>query len=140
MQIKAKKLTPEAQLPHYVHEGDAGLELYASEATTIAPGKRASVPTGIVLEIPLGFVGLVWDKSGLSHTYGIKTIGGVIDAGYRGEIKIGVMNLSSMSYTFEKGHKVAQLLIQKVENVEMIEVKELSESERGEKGFGSSGK
>ena len=140
MQIKAKKLTPEAKLPHHVHDGDAGLELYASETTTILPGKRTSVPTGLAIEIPMGYVGLVWDKSGLSHTYGIKTIGGVIDAGYRGEIKVGVMNLSSMSYTFEKGHKVAQLLIQKVEQVEMIEVKDLSNSERGEKGFGSSGK
>lgn len=140
LQLKAKKLVPDAHLPHHAKEGDAGLELYAATEVTLAPGYRISVPTGIALEIPKGYVGLVWDKSGLSHDHGIKTIGGVIDSGYRGEVKVGVINLSKESYTFERGHKVAQMLIQKVEQVEVVEVEQLLESERGHTGFGSTGK
>ena len=140
MILKAKKLFPEAILPHYVHGGDAGLELYASQKTTLKPGERTSVPTGIALEIPDGYVGLVWDKSGLSHNHGLKPLGGVIDSGYRGEIKVGVINLSSENYTFEKGHKIAQMLVQKIERLEVTEADSLSESDRGHKGFGSTGK
>lgn len=140
MILKVKKLFPEAILPHYVHIGDAGLELYASQEITLKSGERASVPTGIALEIPHGYVGLVWDKSGLSHNHGIKTLGGVIDSGYRGEIKVGVMNFSSEKYTFEKGHKIAQMLVQKIERVEIYETDALLDSDRGHKGFGSTGK
>ncbi|MCK5059957.1 MAG: dUTP diphosphatase [Candidatus Pacebacteria bacterium] len=140
MRLKVKKLFPEARVPHYARKGDAGLELYAREKVTLLPGERASIPTGIAIEIPEGYVSLIWDKSGISHNYGIKTLGGVIDFGYRGEYKVGVVNLSKEAYTFEKHHKVAQLLIQKIECVEVEETKELSESERGLQGFGSSGK
>lgn len=96
--------------------------------------------TGIAFEIPVGYVGLIWEKSGLSHTYGIKLFGGVVDSGYRGEVKVGMMNLSDQPFTFEKGHKIAQMLIQKVEAPEIIEVDELSNTARGEKGFGSTGR
>ena len=103
------------------------------------PGERKSIPLGLALEIPVGYVGLIVDKSGLSHKYGIKSFGGVIDSGYRGEIHAGVMNLSNKFFSFEKGHKIAQLLIQKVEYVEFEEVSDLSPTTRGEKGLGSSG-
>ena len=116
------------------------MDMYASEDVHIRKGERGKVSTGIAMEIPDGYVGLVWDKSGLSINYGLKTLGGVIDAGYRGEIIIGIANLSSEDYTIEKGHKVAQLLIQKIEAPVIEETKELSDSHRGEKGLGSTGK
>src|ERR1035437_320749 len=140
MKIKIKKLHLDAQIPKYAHEGDAGLDLYTVEAFELEPGERKSIPLGIAIEIPDGYVGLMWDKSGLSHKYGIKSFGGVIDSGYRGEIHAGVMNLSDKYFKFEKGHKIAQLLIQKIENVDFEEVKELSDTSRGEGGLGSTGK
>ena len=140
MHLKIKKLTPDAKLPSYAHPEDAGFDLYAIRPLTIAPGERIQVPTGIAMEIPDGYVGLIWDKSGLSHKHGLKTLGGVVDAGYRGEIMIGMINLSSAPYTFEAGHKVAQMLIQKREAAIIKEVSELSDAARGTGGFGSSGK
>ncbi len=120
--------------------GDAGIDLYALNTVTLKPLERTTIATGICLEIPLGYVGLIWDKSGIAIKEGIKTLGGVIDAGYRGEILIGVINLSNQEYTFEPGHKVAQILIQKIENFEIIESQELSDTSRGQSGFGSTGK
>jgi len=140
MKIKIKKLHPEAVIPKYVHEGDAGMDLFAVESFELEPGERKSVPLGLALEIPKGYVGLIWDKSGLSHKYGIKSFGGVIDSGYRGEIHSGVMNLSDKFFSFEKGQKIAQLIIQKIENVQFEEVEKLSQSQRGEGGLGSTGK
>lgn len=102
--------------------------------------ERFAVRTGISLEIPEGYVGLIWDKSGIAIKEGIKTLGGVIDAGYRGEILIGVINLGNKDYVFDVGHKVAQILIQKIENFEIIESQELSDTSRGQSGFGSTGK
>ncbi|MDO8572170.1 MAG: dUTP diphosphatase [bacterium] len=138
--IKIKKLKADATVPSYAHAGDAGMDMYASEDVHIRKGEWGKVPTGIALEIPDGYVGLVWDKSGLSINHGLKTLGGVIDAGYRGEIIIGIVNLSSEDYTIEKGHKIAQLLIQKIESPVIQKVEELGDSHRGEKGFGSTGK
>ncbi len=140
LELKVKKIVSDAKLPAYAHPGDAGFDLYTSEAISLKPGERVQVPTGIAMEIPDGFVGLIWDKSGLSHKFGLKTLGGVIDAGYRGEVKVGMINLSKELYTFEKGHKVAQMIIQKREEPTIIEVSELDDSERGTGGFGSTGK
>ncbi len=140
MNCKVKKLTPDAIIPSYAHKGDAGLDLYASETITFLPGEYKSIPTGISLALPKGTVGLIWDKSGLSIKYGLKTLGGVVDASYRGEILVGMINLGKKSYTFEKGHKIAQMLIQKVEYVKIKEVAELDKTSRGKGGFGSTGK
>lgn len=140
MQLKVKKLHKDAIIPSFAHNNDAGMDLFCIEAFGLAPGERKSIGTGLAFQIPDGYVGLVWDKSGLSHKYGLKTIGGVIDAGYRGEVCIGMTNLSDTAFHFEKGHKIAQLLIQKVEHPEIIESTELDDSKRGEKGFGSTGK
>ena len=140
MKIKLKKLNSEERIPEHALEGDAGVDLFSVEPFELEPGERKSVPLGVAIEIPQGYVGLIWDKSGLSHKYGIKTFGGVIDSSYRGEIHAGIMNLSDKFFSFEKGHKIAQLLIQKVETVEFEEVKELSDSVRGEGAFGSTGK
>lgn len=140
MNIEVKKINQDAVIPNIAHSGDAGFDLFAVESVTLNPGERGQVPTGLALAVPQGFVGLIWDKSGVSHKGGIKTLGGVIDSGYRGEIQVGVINLSSESYTFEKGHKVAQMLIQKIETPTFEEVIELSDTSRGEGGFGSTGK
>ena len=122
MQLKIKKLHLDAIIPTYAHDGDAGMDLYATESVLVkGNGGRASVGTGLSFEIPGGYVGLIWEKSGLSHKRGLKTFGGVIDAGYRGEVNVGLINLSSEDYIFEKGHKVAQMLIQKIEHPEIIE-------------------
>ncbi len=140
MKLKIKKLHPDAKIPGYAHMGDAGMDLFAVESFELEPMQRKSVPLGLAVEIPEGYVGLVWDKSGLSHKYGLKNFGGVIDSGYRGEIHAGIMNLSDKFFSFEKGQKIAQLLIQKVEHIDFEEVGELSETDRGGQGFGSTGK
>jgi dUTP pyrophosphatase len=140
MKINIKKLNKEAIIPKHAHYNDAGLDLFAIDAFEMSPNERKSIPVGIAIEIPDGYVGLIWDKSGLSQKYGIKTFGGVIDAGYRGEICVGLMNLSNETFKFEKGHKIAQLLIQKVENIEFEEVQELNDTSRGQGRFGSTGK
>ena len=138
--IKIKKLKEDAKVPSYAHPGDAAMDIFASETVELKPGEQAAISTGVAMEIPFGCVGLVWDKSGLAINNGLKTLGGVIDAGYRGEIKIGMINLSKNPYTLEKGNKVAQIIIQKREEAALEEVVELSDTARGEGGFGSTGK
>ena len=140
MQVKFIRLDPNLPTPHYSHFDDAGFDLYTREEVTLAPGARAMVPTGLKMEIPEGYVGLIWDKSGLAMKHGLKMLGGVDDANYRGEVHVGVINLGQEPYTFLKYHKVAQMLIQKKETAEFVEVTDLNDSERGEKAFGSSGK
>ncbi len=140
MKLKIKKLHADAVMPKYATKDDAGMDLYAVESVTVEPMERKQIGTGIAMEIPEGCAGLIWDKSGLSHKFGIKTLGGVIDSGYRGEIKVGVINLGTEKYVFEKGHKIANLIIQKKETPEIEEVSELSDSERGAGAFGSTGK
>lgn len=139
MKILAKKLHPEAKIPNFAHPGDAGMDLYSVAQMTLKPGERASVPTGIAMALPDGYVSLVWDKSGVSHKNGIKTLGGVIDSGYRGEYLIGLVNLSQEDFEIKVGQKIAQLLIQKVEHPEVEEVEELDETSRGDGRFGSTG-
>ena len=140
MKLLIKKVHTDATVPHYAHPGDAAFDLFTPEKIEIKPGERVQVPTGIAMEIPVGCAGLIWDKSGLSHKNGLKTLGGVIDAGYRGEVKVGMINLANETYVFEKGHKVAQMIIQKIESPDIEEVTELSDSSRGTGGFGSTGK
>lgn len=139
MQLKFKKLHPDAKIPSYAYAGDAGLDLYVAEDLTIKKGERKSIPLGIAIEIPDGYVGILFDKSGLSHKHGLKSYGGIIDSGYRGEIHVGMMNLSETDYEFKKGDKVIQILIMPVLHAEVIEVDELSDSDRGTGAFGSSG-
>ena len=140
MILKIKKLHKDAKMPSYAHHDDAGFDLYAVENTTVKVGKRVAVPTGIAMEIPEGFVGLVWDKSGLAVKHGINTIAGVVDSSYRGEVVVALVNNGETDYTFEKGHKVAQMIIQRKETMEFVEVEELSGTLRGAGGFGSTGK
>lgn len=140
MELQIKKLHPDAKLPSFAHATDAGMDLFTVEDVNLDPGERYSVPTGLSLAVPAGHVGLIWDKSGVAQTRGLKTLGGVIDAGYTGEVFVGMVNVGSESQTFIAGDKIAQLLIQKVEHPKIIEVDELDETTRGEGRFGSTGK
>ena len=139
MQIKVKKLKEDAKLPTHGHPGDAGMDFYAVEDVTFAPGKQARVHTGIAVEIPEGHVGLVWDKSSISFNMGLKIMGGVIDSGYRGEIIMNLLNTGEHEVKLEKGHKVAQMLVQKFEHCDIVEVEEVSDTARGHGREGSTG-
>ena len=139
MQLQVKKLHPEAKIPSFAHDDDAGMDLFSVEEIVVQPGQRVQIATGIALAIPEGYVGLVWDKSGISHKTGLKTLGGVIDAGYRGEIFVGLVNTGTEGHHFFVGDKVAQLLLQKVEHPDIIEVALLGETSRGTGAFGSTG-
>lgn len=138
MNLKIKKLTQTAKLPTRGHEGDAGIDLYSDGEYLINSGETKAIPVGVALEIPFGYVGLIWDRSSLGSK-GLKTLGGVIDSGYRGEVKVLIHNLSQEAYKVEHNHKLAQILIQKVELLEIEEVESLSAAVRGENGFGSTG-
>lgn len=139
MKLFVKKMREDAKLPTRAHHDDAGIDLYACGIHTVQPHKQAMIPIGIATEIQEGYVGLIWDKSSIGSK-SIKTLGGVIDAGYRGELHIMVHNLANEPYTFEHGHKVAQMLIQKIEFPDIVEATELSDTKRGTGGFGSTGK
>ncbi len=140
MKLSIKKIKPNAIIPSYAHQGDAGMDLYTCKEVIIPPKKKMIVSTGIAMEIPEGYVGLIWDKSGLAVHHGITVLAGVIDAGYRGEIGVPIFNTSNVAYTFEAGDKMAQMLIQSIEIPTLVEVDELSDTDRGTKGFGSTGK
>lgn len=139
MHLQVKKIVPEAKLPTRAKEGDAGLDLYSVESCVIEPMGRRAVRTGIAMEIPMGCVGLVWDKSGIAAKTGMTVRGGVIDSGYRGEIQVILSNLGDEASVITAGDKIAQLLIQHVELLPVEEVSDLSDSERGADGFGSTG-
>lgn len=141
MKLEVKKLDPRAKLPTYEHPGDAGLDFYALEDFVVpAHSRKTGIRTGIALAIPDGYVGLFWDKSGLAAKHGLKVMAGVIDAGYRGEVLLTLLNTSEVDYHFKAGEKVMQMLVQKVERVEVVEVAELNSTSRGQAGFGSTGK
>lgn len=139
LKIKIQKINPEIKIPGYAHTGDAGMDLYSAEYAVIKPGERKVVATGMKMEIPFGYVGLIWDKSGLASKNGLKIMGGVIDATYRGEVGVVIVNLGDQEYRVEKNTKIAQMLIQRVESAEIEEVKNLENTLRGDGGFGSSG-
>jgi dUTP pyrophosphatase len=136
--LKIKKETG-AIMPCFAHEGDAGLDIFSNQEAVLKPFHRAPISTGLYLEIPKNHVGLVWDKSGLALNSGVKTMAGVIDSNYRGELKIVLINLSRQSFRIEKGMKIAQLLLQKIEKLKIEETEILNSTSREEKGFGSSG-
>jgi dUTP pyrophosphatase len=139
MELKVKRLHSDAKLPRYSHPGDAGLDLYAGVDLVVRPGETVPVPTGIVTAIPDGFVGLVWDKSGISLK-GVHRLAGVVDSGYRGEIKVVMVNLGQQDFVVEKGMKIAQMLIQAVSSIQVVEAEDLEDTSRGTGGFGSTGK
>jgi len=137
--IKIKKLHPEAILPSYAHDGDAGMDIYSASDVILWPNEPTAVPTGLAIELPKGYVALIWDKSGLALKEGIKTMAGVGDSNYRGEYKIVLLNTTNQYYYIKKGQKIAQILIQPVMRAEIQEVQELSDTSRGVGNFGSTG-
>lgn len=139
MKLLIQKIYDDAKLPAVSYTGDAGMDLFSYRDFTIKPQERVSIPTGIKMAIPEGCVGLVWDKSGLAFKGGLKSMGGVVDAGYRGEIMVCLVNLSDTEYVLHKGDKVAQMIIQPFIAPEVEESLNLEETHRGERGFGSSG-
>ena len=140
MELRVKKVRKGAKLPSQPYAGDVGYDLCAAEAVAVLAGERVTIPTGLALELPEGHAGLIWDKSGLAAKYGLTVLGGVVDAGYRGEVFVCLMNTGSEPHAFAAGDKVAQLVVQKVALPAIVEVDELADSERGARGFGSSGK
>jgi dUTP pyrophosphatase len=143
MTLRVVRLHERATLPSRAHEGDAGLDLHAVADATLAPGERASVPTGIAIEVDPGHAALVLPRSGLAARHGISVVNapGLIDAGYRGEVRVLLLN-TDPEETFEvrAGDRIAQLVIVAVSTQSPQEVSELSDSERGVGGFGSSGR
>lgn len=137
--IKVKRLRADACLPRRAQASDAGADLCAVEAFTLAPGERRLVPTGLALEIPPGWYGRVAPRSGLAVRHGVDTLAGVVDSGYRGELQVLLINLGHEPVRFEAGARIAQLIIERAAPCDFIWSEELSESPRGTGGFGSSG-
>jgi len=139
MQIKIKKLYPDAIIPQAQRPGDAGLDLHSIEDYELKPGERHAFKTGIAVEVPMDYVGLFWGRSGLSFKHGLTCLAGVLDPNYRGELMVIILNVSGRTYVVKKGDRIAQMLIQKYETVKFVETEELSETSRGANWSGSSG-
>jgi dUTP pyrophosphatase len=143
VRLQIKRLDPDLPLPSYARAGDAGLDLLAAEDVTLGPGERHAVSTGIALAIPEGFAGFVHARSGraLKEGLALANAPGLIDSGYRGQVKVIVVNLDpTEKIVVKRGEKIAQLVIQPVEHATIEAVDELSDSERGDGGFGSTGR
>lgn len=140
--LPVQRLHEDAVVPAYAHPGDAGLDLTSVEEVVLAPGARAAVPTGLAMAIPDGWVGLVHPRSGLARRHGITVANapGTIDAGYRGEVLVLLVNLGDEEVRLDAGERVAQLLLQRVGIAEISEVDELDDTSRGSGGFGSTGR
>ena len=142
VQISITRLDPELPLPLYAHPGDAGADLHAAVEVTLQPGERALVPTGIAMALPEGYVGLVHPRSGLAARHGISIVNapGTIDAGYRGEVQVCLVNTDrSEPFTVRRGDRIAQLVVQRCETALFEESAELPGSARGAGGYGSTG-
>ncbi len=139
--VKINMLTPDACTPHYAHFGDSGADLFATETAVLQPMERMAIGTGLAVEVPLGYELQVRPKSGLALKSGLTVLNtpGTIDFGYRGEIKVILVNLSNEIYSVEKGQKIAQLVLAPVAYAEFEEVAELADTSRGQGGFGSTG-
>lgn len=141
MEIKIKKLHEDSRIPTYSHENDAGADLYSAEDFLLAKNSTATVPTGICLAIPRGYVGYINPRSGLAAKYGVTVLNapGTIDAGYTGEIKVILANHSDQDYQILKDDRIAQIVFQQIEYAKFDIVDSLDETERGNGGFGSTG-
>jgi dUTP pyrophosphatase len=143
LEIAVQKLHPEVKMPGYAHDGDAGLDLYSTIDHVLQPGARVLIPTGLKMAIPHGYEGQVRPKSGLALKHGITVLNtpGTVDAPYRGEVGVILINLDpKAAYEIKKGEKVAQMVFNKVEYAAFTEAAELTDTTRGAGGFGSTGK
>ncbi len=141
MLLKILKTDPSAQMPTYAHPGDAGMDVRSIETVILQPGERALVHTGLAFELPPNAEAQVRPRSGLALKHGITVLNspGTVDAGYRGEVGVILINLGSEPFTVEKGMKIAQIVVAPVAQAEIVEVASLDDSERGAGGFGSTG-
>lgn len=143
VEILLRKLDPDLPTPGYANPGDAGLDLYARDDATLAPGERAALATGVAIALPAGYAAFVHPRSGLALKKGLTIVNapGTVDAGYRGEIKVIAMNTDRVDpVTLKRGDRIAQLVIQQVSIATLVEVETLPGSVRGQRGFGSSGR
>ena len=138
--LEVKLLSDKGTLPTKANRFDAGFDLYSSQNITILPHSMSLVSTDIAMAIPAGHVGLIWPRSGLAVKQGVDVFAGVIDSGYRGEVKVCLYNSGDKALEIKEGDRIAQLLIQKVDNFFIRKVQELDETDRGSGGFGSSGR
>ena len=141
LQLPVQRLRDDVPLPRYAHPDDAGLDLAAADPVTLASGERTAVATGLAIAIPAGWVGLVHPRSGLARRHGLTVANapGTIDAGYRGEVHVLLINLGEGTVELDAGDRIAQLLLQPVGAAEVVEVHALSDTDRGDAGFGSTG-
>lgn len=139
MKFKIKKLSPDTKLPSYSHTQDAAFDVYSREDYTLKPGERHDFKLGFSAEFEVGYGCFIWGRGGLASKQGLEPIGGLIDAGYRGEYTVVLLNTSDVPVEIKKDDRIAQMVIQKTEQVEIGEVDTLSDSTRG-KGWGSSGR
>ncbi|PRB72157.1 dUTP diphosphatase [Arthrobacter sp. MYb213] len=140
--VKIKMLDPDLPVPGYAHPSDAGADLHARESAVLQPGERALIRTGLAIALPHGYVGLVHPRSGLAAKHGITVVNapGTVDAGYRGEIMVTLLNTdNSNAFEVQRGDRIAQLVIQKVELAQFEQVETLDDTARGTGGFGSTG-
>jgi dUTP pyrophosphatase len=141
IEVPIRRLRPDAIVPERAYAGDAGVDLAACERVALAPGERVAVGTGLAVAIPEGFAGFVQPRSGLATRHGITIVNapGLIDSGYRGEVRVVLLNTDRLApFVVEPGMRIAQLVVLAVPDVELVEVDELPETERGVRGFGSS--
>jgi dUTP pyrophosphatase len=140
--VQVHRLDPDLPLPTYARQGDAGLDLYARVDVSLAPGERALIPTGIAIALPDGYAAFSHPRSGLAARHGITIVNapGTIDSGYRGEIQVNLINLDpTRTFDVRRGDRIAQLVVQRVEQVQWVEADSLPDSPRGETGHGGSG-
>ena len=142
VQVLIRRLDPGLPIPGYAHPGDAGADLHAREDVTLAPGERAAVPTGVAIALPAGYAGFVHPRSGLAARHGITVVNapGTVDAGYRGEILVNLLNTDAReAFSIRRGDRIAQLVVQRVNEAHFVEVESLPGSHRGDTGHGASG-
>ncbi len=141
MKVRVKKIHKDAKIPSYAHQGDSGMDLYSVEEATIEPGERKMVGTGLQISLPKGFEAQIRPKSGLAANFGVTVLNtpGTVDSCYRGEVRVILANLGKEAFKVEKGKKIAQMVIARVEEAEIEEVEELDETTRSGGGFGSTG-
>jgi dUTP pyrophosphatase len=142
VQVLISRLDPDLPMPVYAHAGDAGADLHAREDVILAPGHRALVPTGVAIALPAGYVAFVHPRSGLAARHGITVLNapGTVDAGYRGEILVNLLNTdTAQAFAIARGDRIAQLVVQRVSEAHFVEVGSLPGSQRGDNGHGASG-
>lgn len=141
VRVLISRLDPDLPMPSYAHPGDAGVDLHARADVLLAPGQRALVPTGVAIALPDGYAAFVHPRSGLAARHGITVLNapGTVDAGYRGEIMVNLLNTDAQAFTIARGDRIAQLIVQAVSVADLVEVRSLPGSHRGDNGHGASG-